>query len=213
MNANGNPVLPWQNVTRDGYAKLDRQLVVGGQFGTLTVHRMTPGDPLPGNFVVLHNGNRISGDTHTQRPDAVAEAERYLYSSPIFSGSGQAVVIATKLEAGRQAYRDGLSIYQNPFNAATDPEDRAHWAEGWMQSFGATVSAKAVNAAVATAQANEGLIAQVRGLLAVIRFARDAQANEVHAFLNDVLAEGSSPDTLIAKWPTFTVDTPEPLDV
>lgn len=126
--------IPWQAVTKEGYGKLDLQIVTGPPFGTMLIVRQRPKDENAGAFVVYHNENRISERFHSTRAEAIGEAERYFYANPIFAGSANAAMIAATMEQGRQAYRAGQTLYQNPFTGNKSVE-RAQWAEGWLQAY------------------------------------------------------------------------------
>lgn len=124
-------VLPWQPPTdASGYTKLDLELVVDDTFGKLTVRRQKPKEESPGNFAVYHNDERVSGLTHSQRPDALAEAERWFYAQPQFAKSNNAVALNVMLENGKVAYQTGKSIYANPNTRGT--VDHSQWAAGWL---------------------------------------------------------------------------------
>lgn len=131
-------VLPWQNVPgSDGYARLDQQVVVDEEFGRLIVRRHKPTETTPGDFVAYHNDKRI-GRNHALRSMAQADAERYFYSLPQFSKSGPAAVLNVVIENGRKAYRDGLSIYQNPHPRTSINQNQ--WVAGWLMQYGDEIS-------------------------------------------------------------------------
>lgn len=148
--------IPWQRVTNDGYAKLDMELNIGGEIGLVGVYRASPSNEFtPGKFVAYHNSVPISGKGHDKRPAALAEAERYLWSIPLFRGSTIAIVIRAAIEAGVRAHDDGKAVYANPFGDGTT--DRLHWLEGWLQAYGTACATKAINFAghAVAALANE----------------------------------------------------------
>jgi len=151
--------IPWErSKDRSGYTSLDMTLTLGGQIGTIEVRRNRPNEPNPGAFVGWHNMNRISDRHYTNRAEALAEAESYLYSLPLFKASNTAVTVMAMVERGREAWRDGKSIYDNPVKA-DNPIERAHWAAGWIEAHTATIVGKALGE---TLNANEGVIATAR---------------------------------------------------
>jgi hypothetical protein len=197
--------LPWQAVAKDGYAKLDLSLVAGSH--SFAIRRNGPSSDPPGAFVVWHNENRISDRHHMQRPEAIAEAERYFYSLAEFAGATAAKFISVAIERGRQAHRDGMSIYANPFGAEA-PVERAQWIEGWLQAFGGMVSAKVINALTATTQANAQLeadntylVAMARTLKVGIKYAtEELPKKDGIKFLSEWIVSDDL-DAFTARWP------------
>jgi hypothetical protein len=149
-------IVPWERSGKTGYASLDLTLTLGTNIGTIAVHRHRPDQPDAGNFVAYHNDNRISDCSYAKRNEACAEAEQYLYELPQFKASNTAVAVAAMIERGREGYREGKSIYDNPV-PADRIQSRTHWARGWLESHAASGAAKALNAAIQTARANQQL--------------------------------------------------------
>lgn len=163
--------LPWERVAKTGYGVLDLKCVVFDA-KTVMVKRLTPGEQQSGNFVVLLDGERVSDRHWATRADAIAEAERFVYDQPEFSGSNSAAAVQTPVTMGRQAFRDGKSVYQNPYAEADDPVSRANWAQGFLEEFGRHGARKAIAAAEATARANQQLESDNQYLTAFARVAR-----------------------------------------
>lgn len=193
-------VLPWQPVTKDGYGKLDLILKIGGDFGALVIARQRPGDEQAGSFTVWHNENRIGERSHTLRTDAIAEAERYFYQHPQFAGSANAGLVAANLEMGRQAYRDGMSLYQNPFTAEKAVE-RSQWAEGWLQAYAAPSIKSAMQSAL---QLNASLAVECHVLKRGITYAIDVieKPRDAIAFLRE-WATSNDPDGFNKLYPDW----------
>lgn len=192
LEANG-ATLPWSAITRDGYAKFD--LSHRDVSGTFEIVRSRPDDQPPGVFIAWHNGNRISDRYHANRIDAVAEAERYYYGLPINAASAGGKLINVGLEMGRNAQRDGASIYTNPF-PGDKPVERAQWAEGWLQAYGGAVSAKLINALSATTQANNALEADNAYLINVARTLKIA----IKYATTEVIGDGPEGMAFLSEW-------------
>lgn len=152
----------------DGFGKLDLKCVVFDN-RTVLVKRLTPGEDHGGNFVVYLDADRVSEAHHASRMDAIAEAERFVYGQPQFAGSNAAAAINAALSMGRQAFRDGQSIYANPFDNSNQSVDRVQWITGWMEEFGVTNAQKLLIAAEATARANLQLESDNKYLIAAAR--------------------------------------------
>lgn len=179
--------LPWQKSTSLGYSGLDLTLVIGSNIGTIAVKRCRPddaSDPDAGKYLAWHNDNRISDNAHARRVDAQAEAERYLYALPQFKGSVTAAMIMALVETGRQAFRDGKSLDQNPHNMA-DPNSRNQWFTGWLEVFAANAASKAINTATATAQANQQLNSDLNYTQALLTIYKLAMQFALSEEIND----------------------------
>jgi len=209
-------LLPWQPVSAaSGFTKLDVELVIDDTFGKLTVRRQTPREPQHTNFAVYHNDTRISGLTHTKRPDALAEAERYFYAQPQFAKSNNAVLLNVAIQNGRDACRAGKSIYDNPNQRQS--VDHNHWASGWMQEAFKEPMAKmqaalesSLSAGVtATTRANTQLEEDLR--ITTSRLAAFAVVGEFMDKLNDTAAadffrdfRSGDVDLMSKKWPGWS---------
>lgn len=196
-------ILPWKPVTTDGYGKLDLILKIGGDFGALVIARQRPSDENAGAFTVWHNENRIGERFHSQRTDAIAEAERYFYDHPQFAGSANAGLVAANIELGRQGYRDGKNLYQNPFTADKAVE-RSQWAEGWLQAYAAPTIKAAMQSAL---QLNGSLAVEAHVLKRGITYALECieKPRDAIAFLRE-WATSDDPEGFNAKypeWPAF----------
>lgn len=152
--------LPWERVTREGYAVLDLRLDASATETprVYDIRRNRPNVENPGAFVVYFNDAPISEKHWLQRPDAIAEAERHFYDTPEFAASGNAKLVNAAVIQGREAQQAGASIYQNPFPATPETNvDRSLWVQGYMEAAASQIADKAIAAAVATARANAQL--------------------------------------------------------
>lgn len=207
--------LAWSKSGDDGYAKLDMYVWIGG-IDKIEARRQRPNENQAGAFVVYHNAIRISDKCHDRRPDAQAEALRYIYSNPKFGGTPEAIAALAQVELGRQDYNSGKGIYQNPFGIA-DPTARNNWVEGWLQAFGGSLVAKAINAAAATAQSNAHLSADIERLTAtnemlahMITYAVKLGPGNSHEFIASMTNFKNSTE-FYERWPDFqkwVVDLP-----
>lgn len=145
-------ILPWQAMSKDGYAKLDMQVVVDAEFGALIVRRCKPSETDAGQFVVFHNAERVSGIAHDSRTEALAEAERWFYSLPRFAASGQAKVLNVVIDSGEEFFRRGISVYKNPHPVSS--VSHTQWLTGWLRGYSRSISEKFMATIEPTIRAN-----------------------------------------------------------
>lgn len=216
-----NEIVPWEKSGVSGYASLDLSMSLGSNVGKLEVRRARPDRGADaGNFIAWHNDVRISDRSYAKRAECCAEAEKYLYELPTFKASNTGAAVMAMIEFGRIGYREGKSIYDNPI-PPDHSQSRAHWAQGWLETFGAGVAASAINAAAATARANSLLEGDLQMALArttvhklAIRYALEGGAgfadfttDERLHFLTLFLADDANVTvTAFPDWPKFVAD-------
>lgn len=133
-------ILPWEkSKDREGYGKLDLHVDLG-EHGTLSVKRQRPNEAEPGKFSVYLRDEMISPHAYFMRPEAVAAAERMIYSSDQFRNAKPATMINATVQMGRDSFMAGSAVWACPIGA-DKPVSREHWLTGWLEAYANTVIA------------------------------------------------------------------------
>jgi len=132
-NTRKDAILPWEKSKSDGYGKLDLHIDLG-EMGKVEVRRQRPNEDNPGKFSVYLNDAAVTGRAHFMRPEAVAEAERILYTSDQFRDSKPALALNATIKHGRDDFMNGVSAFACPIGA-DKPVSRQHWLSGWLEAY------------------------------------------------------------------------------
>lgn len=198
-------ILPWEKSKSDGYAKLDLHLDLG-DMGKVEVKRQRPTDENPGKFTVYLNGDAVTGRAHFMRPEAVAEAERILYTSDQFRNSKPAQVLNATMQHGRDDFMTGVSVIACPIGA-DKPVSRQHWLSGWLEAYANSVVAPLKEGIGQTTRAFNQLqsdydyvVAKMQSFVTILGFANAIEDDvKLRRFLT--LANAGEIETLRTEFP------------